>query len=118
LENKNHKIETITEIVDDLYGVNDLSVIQTGFNDLDNIITGFEPQQLNVIAARPSMGKTAFALGLAINLAIQGNEVLFLSLESTEKNITQRILSSISRVDLYKFKKPQDRMTESEIEKV
>lgn len=118
LENKNHKIETITEIVDDLYGANDMSVIQTGFNDLDNIITGFEPQQLNVIAARPSMGKTAFALGLAINLAIQGNEVLFLSLESTEKNITQRILSSISRVDLYKFKKPQDRMTESEIEKV
>lgn len=118
LENKNHKIETITEIVDDLYGVNDMSVIQTGFNDLDNIITGFEPQQLNVVAARPSAGKTAFALCLAINLAIQGNEVLFLSLESTEKNITQRILSSISRVDLYKFKKPQDRMTESEIEKV
>lgn len=118
LEGNDSKINVLSDIMDDLYGENQSSVIRTGFNALDNIISGFEPQQLNVVAARPSMGKTAFALGLAINLAIQGNEVLFLSLESTEKNITQRILSNIAKVDLYKFKKPQDRMSEKEIERV
>ena len=118
LEGNDSKINVLSDIMDDLYGENQSSVIRTGFNALDNIISGFEPQQLNVVAARPSMGKTAFALGLAINLAMQGNEVLFLSLESTEKNITQRILSNISKVDLYKFKKPQDRMSEKEIERV
>ena len=118
LEGNDSKINVLSDIMDDLYGENQSSVIRTGFNALDNIISGFEPQQLNVVAARPSMGKTAFALGLAINLAMQGNEVLFLSLESTEKNITQRILSNIAKVDLYKFKKPQDRMSEIEIERV
>lgn len=118
LEGNDSKIKVLSDIMDDLYGENQSSVIRTGFNALDNIISGFEPQQLNVVAARPSMGKTAFALGLAINLAMQGNEVLFLSLESTEKNITQRILSNIAKVDLYKFKKPQDRMSEKEIERV
>lgn len=118
LEGNDSKINVLSDIMDDLYGENQSSVIRTGFNALDNIISGFEPQQLNVVAARPSMGKTAFALGLAINLAMQGNEVLFLSLESTEKNITQRILSNIAKVDLYKFKKPQDRMSEKEIERV
>lgn len=118
LEGNDSKINVLSDIMDDLYGENTSSVISTGFNNLDNIISGFEPQQLNVVAARPSMGKTAFALGLAINLAMQGNEVLFLSLESTEKNITQRILSNIAKVDLYKFKKPQDRMSEKEIERV
>ena len=118
LEGNDSKINVLSDIMDDLYGENQSSVIRTGFNALDNIISGFEPQQLNVVAARPSMGKTAFALGLAINLAMQGNEVLFLSLESTEKNITQRILSNIAKVELYKFKKPQDRMSEKEIERV
>lgn len=118
LKNTDRKLNTLTDIMDDLYGVNTQSITQTGFDKLDAIISGFEAQQLNVVAARPSMGKTAFALGLANNLAKEDTEVVFLSLESTEKNMTQRLLSSMARVDLYKFKKPQDRMSDKEIEKV
>jgi len=118
LKGDDNKMTTLTNIMDDLYGVNQNTIIQTKFDALDNIITGFEPQQLNVLAARPSMGKTAFAIGMASNIAMQGYEVLFLSLETTEKNVTQRLLSSLSRVDLYKFKDPQNRMSEDEIDRV
>lgn len=118
LKGNDGKLETLTEIVDDLYGVNQKSIVKTGFESLDNIISGFEPQQLNVIAARPSIGKTAVSLGLALNMAKNGNEVMFLSLESTEKNMTQRLLSSLSRVDLYKFKNPAERMSDDDIKRV
>lgn len=118
LKGTNSKMATMTNIMDDLYGVNQSTIIQTKYDALDDIISGFEPQQLNVLAARPSMGKTAFAIGLAHNIAQQDYEVLFLSLETTEKNVTQRLLSSLSKVDLYKFKDPQSRMSESEIERV
>lgn len=118
LQGVDNKINTLIEIMDDLYGENEQTITQTGFDKLDNIISGFESQQLNVVAARPSMGKTAFALGLSENLAKNGAEVVFLSLESTEKNMTQRLLSSIAKVDLYKFKKPSSRMSDIEIQKV
>ena len=118
LKGNNSKTATMTDIMDDLYGINKSTIIQTKYDALDDIISGFEPQQLNVLAARPSMGKTAFAIGLAHNIAEQGHEVLFLSLETTEKNVTQRLLSSLSKVDLYKFKDPQSRMSEDEIERV
>lgn len=118
LKGTDNKINTLTEIMDDLYGENEQTITSTGFQKLDDIISGFEPQQLNVVAARPSMGKTAFALGLSEKLARNGAEVVFLSLESTEKNMTQRLLSSIAKVDLYKFKKPSSRMSDAEIQKV
>ena len=118
LKGTDNKINTLTDIMDDLYGENEQTITSTGFQNLDDIISGFEPQQLNVVAARPSMGKTAFALGLSDNLARNGAEVVFLSLESTEKNMTQRLLSSIAKVDLYKFKKPSSRMSDAEIKKV
>ena len=118
LVGKDSKMSTLLEIANDLYGENKTTVIKTGFDALDNIITGFEPQQLNIIGARPSMGKTAFSVELSQNIARQGYNVRFLSLETTEKNLTQRLLSSISRVELYKIKNPVGRMTESEIERV
>lgn len=118
LKGTDNKINTLTDIMDDLYGVNEQTITPTGLGGLDNIISGFEPQQLNVIAARPSMGKTAIALELSKNLAENDAEVVFLSLESTEKNMTQRLLSNIAKVDLYKFKKPSTRMSDVEIEKV
>lgn len=118
LKGTDTKINTLTDIMDDLYGENEQTITSTGFQKLDDIISGFEPQQLNIVAARPSMGKTAFALGLSEKLAKNGAEVVFLSLESTEKNMTQRLLSSIAKVDLYKIKMPSTRMSDAEIPKV
>lgn len=63
--------------------------------------------------------KTAFALQLADNLQkIDNAEVIFCSIESTEKDMTHRLLSSLSMVDLRKFKDPYNRMTDEDIEKV
>lgn len=112
------KEDTLTDILDDLHGINEQTILRSGFRELDNIISGFEMQQLNVIGARPSAGKTAFALGTSVNLSRGGAEVTFCSLETTEKNITQRLLSSLSKVDLHKFKNPIERMNTSEIERV
>ena len=50
-------MSTLLEIADDLYGESKTTVIKTGFDALDNIVTGFEPQQLNIVGARPSMGE-------------------------------------------------------------
>ena len=113
------KLEILAEIHEDLFSMESNKLYPTGFDKLDNLIDGFERQQLNVVAARSSMGKTAFALQLADNLQkIDDAEVVFCSIESTEKNMTHRLLSSLSLVDLRKFKDPYNRMTESDIEKV
>lgn len=113
------KLEILAEIYEDLFSTESNKLYPTGFEKLDDLIDGFERQQLNVVAARSSMGKTAFALQLADNLQkIDDAEVVFCSIESTEKNMTHRLLSSLSLVDLRKFKDPYNRMTESDIEKV
>lgn len=116
LDQGSRKKETLSGIYDDLDGITNPVIIPSGFNKLDDLISGFEMQQLNLIAARPSIGKTAMGLELAKNLESKGGQVRFCSLESSEKNMTQRILASISGVELYKFKKPSDRMTLEEIE--
>ena len=75
----------------------------------------------DIVRARMKMRdymKTAFSVELSHNIARQGYNVRFLSLETTEKNLTQRLLSSMARVELYKIKNPDGRMTENEIERV
>ncbi|WP_020007373.1 DnaB-like helicase C-terminal domain-containing protein [Salinicoccus albus] len=112
------KFNVLTEIMDDLHTEKHRNIIKTGFDRLDEIIGGFERQQLNIVAARPSIGKSAFALELGQNLANNGAEVLFYSIESSVKNITQRALSALSRVGLYKFKEPKRLMSSDEVDKV
>ncbi len=77
----------------------------SGLIDLDDITGGFHPGQLIVLAARPSMGKTAMALNIcdhaAINLKIP---VLFTSLEMGQVEIAERLLCSRSRVDGHKIR--------------
>ena len=71
----------------------------SGFKDLDRILTGFQPGSLNILAARPSMGKTA----LALNFAQFGGEnpcVLVFSLEMSREQLIQRMLSAESKVRL------------------
>jgi replicative DNA helicase len=74
--------------------------ISSGFHDLDRMLNGFRGGEFIVIGARPAMGKTAFALNIAYNIASQGKNVLFFSLEMNKKQIVPRIFSMISEVPL------------------
>ncbi len=74
--------------------------IPTGFTDLDYRTSGMQPSDLVLIAARPSMGKTAFVLNLAQNMAIKQNmATAIFSLEMSKEQLVNRILSMESRVD-------------------
>ena len=73
--------------------------IPTGIKDLDNTITGLNRSDLILLAARPGMGKTSFALNIARNVAVQENKkVAFFSLEMTKEQLTSRLLSTEAMV--------------------
>ncbi len=74
--------------------------ISTGFEDLDNIIYGLLPGNFIILAARPSKGKTSFALNIATNVAMKGFPVLFISMEMQVRELINRMLSSMSGVPL------------------
>ena len=74
--------------------------VASGFHDLDEMTSGFQPADLVIVAARPSMGKTAFTLSLAQNAAInEGKRVAFFSLEMSKESLVQRMLTSEARID-------------------
>jgi replicative DNA helicase len=79
--------------------------IPTGFKDLDEKTSGFQRSDLVILAARPAMGKTAFALTLALNAAVKGKaSVMVFSLEMAKEQLTQRLLSMESKVDMQTLK--------------
>ena len=74
--------------------------VPTGFGDLDMMTAGFQKGDLIIVAARPSMGKTAFTLNLAQHAAISARRaVAFFSLEMSKESLVQRMLTSEARVD-------------------
>ena len=78
----------------------------SGFIDLDNKTAGFHKSELILIAARPAMGKTAFALNIATNAAVQANiPVVVFSLEMSKEQCANRILCSQAMVDSQKVSK-------------
>lgn len=81
------------------------NVIKSGFVDLDNLISGFFPGELTVIAARPSVGKTALALGIAGHVLDEGRPVLFSSLEQSRLEIAIRLVCSRAKIDSTAFRK-------------
>lgn len=74
--------------------------IPTGFVDLDKLIHGFYPGEFVIIAGRPSMGKSALALNMAMQIAEKGTSVFFSSLEMTERAMIERAICSYACVDL------------------
>ena len=83
----------------------DITGIPTGFYDLDKITSGFQPYQLIIIAARPGMGKTAFALNMATNMAIQaGKSVAIFNMEMSAEQLVTRMLSSVGQIEATKLK--------------
>jgi len=74
--------------------------LPSGFDDLDRMTAGFQKSDLIIVAARPSVGKTAFALNIAQNVGVKTKEtVAVFSLEMSDKQLAKRLLCSESRVD-------------------
>lgn len=77
----------------------------TGFKELDKSTTGFHPSELIILAARPGMGKTAFALNVALNMSAKHNTpTAFFCLEMTKQQLAQRLLCSQAGIDLQKVR--------------
>ena len=87
--------------LEQLYGRGEsITGVPTGYTDLDEQLAGLQPSNLVVVGARPSMGKTAFALGMAAHAASsQAIPVLFFSLEMSHLELAQRMLCAEARVD-------------------
>ena len=82
-----------------------LTGISTGYEQLDNLTAGLQPSELIIIAARPSMGKTALALNIAENVAVrQSLPVGIFSLEMSKESLLLRLLASHARIDAHKFR--------------
>lgn len=96
------------QLVDDLYSDAPVQRVKTKYKLMDHKIGGFEPSQLVVVAARPSVGKTGFALNMLWNIAQQGHETSFFSIETTGKNVLQRLLATITGIELNRIKNVQD----------
>ena len=80
--------------------------LPSGFTELDNLTAGFHPGTLVIIAARPAMGKTAFALTMMLNMAIDYKKpVAFFSLEMPATEIAMRLIASQSSIEAQKLKK-------------
>jgi len=77
----------------------------TNFTEIDNLTNGLQKSSLIILAARPGMGKTSFALNIATNAARLGKTVLFFSLEMSPQDLVMRILSSMSGVDQSMFRR-------------
>ena len=79
--------------------------VPSGFIDLDNRTLGFMPGQLIIVAARPAMGKSAFALNILANAAIRSKKsVVYFSLEMSKEELTSRVLASEAMVDSQKIR--------------
>ncbi len=80
--------------------------VASGFSDLDEMTSGFQPADLIIVAARPSMGKTAFTLNIAQHAAIEYHvPVAFFSLEMSKESLVQRMITSEARIDAQRMRK-------------
>ena len=77
-----------------------LSGITTGFTDLDKLTSGLQRSDLIIVAGRPSMGKTAFALNVAQNAALKGATICIFSLEMSREQLVRRMLCANAGVDM------------------
>jgi replicative DNA helicase len=93
------RIEKLSENPGELRGV------PSGFKDLDNKLSGFQPSDLIILAARPSVGKTSLALDFARNAAVKYNiPTAIFSLEMSKEQLVDRMLSAQSQVDGWKLR--------------
>lgn len=98
-------LDKITKLYENKAG---LTGLPTGFRDLDHMTSGLQPSDLILVAARPSMGKTAFTLNIAQNVGVrQHKTVAFFSLEMSQEQLVQRLLCQIAHIDSQKLRTGQ-----------
>jgi len=92
--------------------------VSTGYTDLDRLTSGLQSSELIILAARPSQGKTALALNLAQNIAINaGLPVAIFSLEMSKESLLQRLVSSVAGIDGQAFRRGRmDRAKQAEMQ--
>lgn len=95
-----------TTRIDDLYhSGNTITGLSTGFQDLDAMTCGLQPGELTIVAGRPSMGKTAFAMNIAEHVAIKDEKpVLIFSMEMPGASLAMRMLSSLGHIDQHRIR--------------
>lgn len=99
LEEAFERIDALSKSKGELRGV------PTGFNTLDNILSGLQKSDLVVLAARPSLGKSALALNIALNIATtEKKPVGIFSLEMSKDQIVDRLIATIANIDLWKLR--------------
>lgn len=107
-EDWRHISDVLTETFDAMQArsrsPNDLVGLPTGLTDLDAILAGLHGGDLIILAARPSMGKSALALGISVAAARTGAGVAFFSLEMSSESLGSRTLSSEARVDSHRMR--------------
>lgn len=101
-------MDSVLQHIDELHSrpnASDVTGLETGFADLDKITTGLQPGDLCIIAARPSMGKTALALNIAEHVALNKDQrVAFFSLEMASSQLGVRLLSGVARLHQQRVK--------------
>lgn len=99
----NRTVEQINRLVDNK---GEITGLPTGFTDLDKLTTGFHPHELIIIAARPAMGKTAFALNLATNIAQSTTKTVALfNMEMGAEQLAMRMIAAEGELDQGKLKR-------------
>lgn len=95
---------TIKNIQDAAANTDGITGVASGYYGLDEITSGWQPSDLVIIAGRPAMGKTSFALSMALNIATQRKEPIgFFSLEMSNEQLTSRLISNVCEIDGFKI---------------
>jgi replicative DNA helicase len=101
-------VETFDHINYLLSNPDPVSGLATGFKELDLLTAGLQPSSLNVLAARPAMGKTAFALSIGLNVALRSKQTVgIFNLEMSAVQLVTRMLCSEARVDMSRVRNGQ-----------
>lgn len=105
-ENIKNLLTRAVDRIETLYQQDEpITGLSTGFTDLDDMTSGLQKSDLIIVAGRPAMGKTTFAMNLAENVAIQGGmPVAVFSLEMPGEQLVMRMLSSLGRIDQHRLR--------------
>lgn len=104
---KSSLVETMEQVVHLHDNQGEIRGVPTGYDDFDKMTAGLQNSDLIILAARPSMGKTTFALDIVRNVALAGKAVGIFSLEMSANQLVQRMLSAESRVDAWSIRTGQ-----------
>lgn len=119
-ENSTHTTnqEVLFEIYDEIVNPKaGLSGIDTGLGDFNTMTDGLQRGDLIILAARPSVGKTALALNFAMNACKNNTKVIYFSFEMPKKQLMYRMISSLARIDLMLLRQSENLLTADEYER-